>query len=163
MSVRNTEGSQPFDEIEITGLKGLQIVCANSKMIKIRGPHVAFSYLPGEIAEVIPDKEEVTGQASKKLITKNRCIVMLGENACHLSDTKWLIVHRLNSIENHCMTLDDACSNEKGEKIWTSGKAPDSKVIRNYLSDMSTKLKEANIFVSFSYSESEMLFTMNFL
>lgn len=163
MDAKTESRTPPMDTLEIWSDVPLKVMRLDSRHYKIVGPKILFDLTPAELADVFSfgGGEDLTDK--KKLITKNRGIVMQYENACKLSDAQWLLVDRLNNAKGNVLTTDDACDEKKGEQLWTLNNVPKVPSLRNLASDVTTELQKAGITVSVKYSCNEELngFTMD--
>lgn len=146
--------SGKVDEIEIFGSGDLYVVSGNSSVIKIRGKDIEFRFFPHYIAEALK-KQDVSGvvgvEKPKKLITKNRGIVMQGEKACVLPDTQWEILTRIFYSIRKAVTISELCDPKQGVPIWDYKRAPDSPSLDHLAKGINDKLASAGILLRVSH------------
>lgn len=146
---------EPLETLDITSDVPLKVIRLDSRHIRIIGPTILFELNPAAMAEALSFGRGDSEAAEKKkmLNTKNREIVIQGENACKLSETEWLIVHRLNESEDRRMSIDELCDSEQGEAVWPINNVPTEKSRGNYANSISSKLLEGGIMAKIRHEE----------
>lgn len=149
------------ETLEIWSSEPLRVVRLGLKRYKVVGFEIMFDLCP---AVAKSETASVTGHDPYKLITKNREIVMQGENAAKLSENEWLLVHRLNEAGHqtgkYFLSLDQLCDSEQGEPLWGINDIPTPQTLRNLAYNAGNKLTKANIFASIKFSVQENGFTL---
>lgn len=144
------------ETLEIWSTEPLRVVRLGSKRYRITGLEIMFDLCP-------VDTQNITAKSNGnpyRLITKNREIVMQGENACSLSDTKWLIVHRLNNTKSRSLTVDELCDAKTGEAVWEINCVPQTPTLRSYASEVNAVLAKSGIIATLRFSEKTAAFTL---
>lgn len=127
---------------------------------KIIGDCIMFDMLPGLMLPYLDSSEPETKDPFR-LVTKNREIVMQGENACSLSDSEWLIVHRLNNVKSHALTIAELCDPDLGVAVWEAGCVPQWESLGNLASKINGKFLKSDIVATVKYSKTNNEFSLH--
>lgn len=155
--------SANFETLEFWAAEPLRVIRLNSKRYKVVGIEIFFDLIPAHMRHDTTESKPDT-RNPLRLNTKNREIVIQGENAAKLSETEWLLIHRLYEAGRktgiYALTIDQLCDPEQGEALWGINDVPTSQTLRNLAYNAGDKLTKANIFVPIRFSAPENGFSM---
>ncbi len=144
---------QPLEVLEVTGTSPLRVVRVSSKHYRLEGEEILFELIPSTMR--MKPVESNAARNPLQLVTKNEEIIIQGDNACSLSYSEWLIVHRLNETKSRTMSIDDACNEELGERLWEINDVPGTEYLRSLASKITTKLSKGGIIARIRFSRNE--------